>query len=67
MEGALAQGQEGQLSAVAACCGFAQLSAQDRALQKARVAWDDDDLEDDLEDIMASLKVCRVSVAVLLY
>ena len=33
--------------------------AQERALQKARVAWDDDDMDDDLEDIMASLKVCR--------
>ena len=30
---------------------------QDQALLRARVAWADDDLDDDLEDIMASLKV----------
>jgi hypothetical protein len=32
--------------------------SQERALQQARAAWGDDDMDDDLEDIMASLKVC---------
>ncbi len=30
---------------------------QERALKKARAAWGEDDMDDDLEDIMASLKV----------
>jgi hypothetical protein len=42
-------------------CADAGVLEQERALQKARVAWGDDDMDDDLEDIMASLKVCFVS------